>query len=326
MAKKALDVKTPSVEDIAKKWKLNIPTVKKAIRSGKGVEKEHTTDKKKAAEIARDHLGERPDYYKKLHKLEKSKITEAGLVGMAKAVAKDIGKETKPHMALGTAEKAVHSGDHGHGEEGHPASSWASQKAKNFVKGAAEIAVPGISKAVNQARKGEYGDALNTAGTGVVRSAIGMATKGASEVLAPTPANAGENEFARQAKVKGGQTQTSTHEERLAELTTKFLKNYTKAAHKKWDEMSDEERNSRKGKHMVKGVDVANRHISKGGHIREEKQMNDKVKGLIRESIDNVQAKKLTKLQENINAALALKVAARLEEAKADIAKTYFAK
>ena len=53
----------------------------------------------------------------------------------------------------------------------------------------------------------------------------------------------------------------------------------------------------------------------------EETQMTDKVKGLIRESIDNIQAKKLTKLQENINKAIALKVANRLEEAKADIAK-----
>ena len=191
----------------------------------------------------------------------------------------------KPHMALGAAEKAVHGGEHGHGDEGHPASSWASQKAKNFVKGAAEIAVPGISKAVNQFRQGETGKALSTAGTGVVRSAIGMATKGASEVLAPTPANAGEDEFARQKgakmhenvlskkrtgwtpsppgtiaydkdhgkyralrkaqkereKAKKEAEEKTVKEELVSELTTKFLKNYTKAAKSKWDEMSDEE-------------------------------------------------------------------------------------
>ena len=91
MVKKALDVPTPSVEEIAKKWKLNIPTVKKAVRSGNKVEKEHTTDTKKASEIARDHLGERPDYYRKLSKMEKSKINEAGLVSVAKALGKDVG-------------------------------------------------------------------------------------------------------------------------------------------------------------------------------------------------------------------------------------------
>ena len=101
MVKKALDVPTPSVEEIAKKWKLNIPTVKKAVRSGNKVEKEHTTDTKKASEIARDHLGERPDYYRKLSKMEKSKINEAGLVSVAKALGKDVGAEMKPHMALG---------------------------------------------------------------------------------------------------------------------------------------------------------------------------------------------------------------------------------
>ena len=117
-------------------------------------------------------------------------------------------------------------------------------------------------------------------------------------MLAPTPANAGEDEFARQKgakmhenvlskkrtgwtpsppgtiaydrdhgkyralrkaqkereKAKKEAEEKTVKEELVSELTTKFLKNYTKAAKSKWDEMSDDERKSRKGHNMVRGV------------------------------------------------------------------------
>lgn len=38
------------------------------MRKGMKVEREHTKNKSKAKEIVRDHLTERPDYYKKLKK------------------------------------------------------------------------------------------------------------------------------------------------------------------------------------------------------------------------------------------------------------------
>jgi hypothetical protein len=41
------------------------------LQAGIEVEKEHTDDPKKAKEIAKDHLSEDPDYYKKLKKIEK---------------------------------------------------------------------------------------------------------------------------------------------------------------------------------------------------------------------------------------------------------------
>ncbi len=70
-------VKTLTAAQIAKKWNLSLDTVKQLIDAGAKVEKEHTGSLKDAKEIARDHLSERPDYYKKLSKVEKSKISES---------------------------------------------------------------------------------------------------------------------------------------------------------------------------------------------------------------------------------------------------------
>lgn len=80
-----MNVPTLTANQIAKKWNLSLVTVKRLISDGEKVEKEHTTNIAKANEIARDHIGERPDYYKKLHKLEKSKISmkeETGVGGV----------------------------------------------------------------------------------------------------------------------------------------------------------------------------------------------------------------------------------------------------
>ena len=65
----------------------------------------------------------------------------------------------------------------------------------------------------------------------------------------------------------------------------------------------EEELHLRRAGNRTAGIQRASRLMKE-----EETQMTDKVKGLIRESIDNIQAKKLTKLQENINAAIALKL------------------
>jgi hypothetical protein len=59
---------TPSLEEIAKKHKVSMEELKKAHEEGVKVESEHTNDKNVADEIARDHLNEKPDYYKKLKK------------------------------------------------------------------------------------------------------------------------------------------------------------------------------------------------------------------------------------------------------------------
>ena len=63
-------VKTPSVEELAKKHRVSIEKVKAALKKGTKVELEHTKKKELAQEIALDHINELLDYYDKLEKVE----------------------------------------------------------------------------------------------------------------------------------------------------------------------------------------------------------------------------------------------------------------
>lgn len=66
-----LNVPTPSIENIAKKHGVSIQYLNQQLSAGIKIEQEHTTSKRIADEIARDHLNEDPDYYIKLKTIEK---------------------------------------------------------------------------------------------------------------------------------------------------------------------------------------------------------------------------------------------------------------
>jgi len=59
-----------TVENIAKKHRMDVSFVKNQLRMGIAIEKEHTKDKDLATDIALQHLDEFPDYYTKLKKME----------------------------------------------------------------------------------------------------------------------------------------------------------------------------------------------------------------------------------------------------------------
>lgn len=61
-----------TVEQIAKKHKVDISKIQKQLKMGIKIEKEHTNDVTLAANIALQHLDEFPDYYSKLKKVEKT--------------------------------------------------------------------------------------------------------------------------------------------------------------------------------------------------------------------------------------------------------------
>ena len=69
--KEQLNAPLPPIETIAKKFDKPVDVIKKAIKSGSKVEKEHTNKTDVAQEIASDHVGEDPKYYDKLRKIEK---------------------------------------------------------------------------------------------------------------------------------------------------------------------------------------------------------------------------------------------------------------
>jgi hypothetical protein len=64
-------VKTPTVKQLATKTGIPQAVLRKAAKRGAKHELEHTKKKKIAREIAMDHIGEDPDYYEKLEKIEK---------------------------------------------------------------------------------------------------------------------------------------------------------------------------------------------------------------------------------------------------------------
>ena len=60
-----------TLENIAKKHKVKLESLKKQLLLGIKIEKEHTDSKITAKKIAMDHLVEDPYYYTKLKKMEK---------------------------------------------------------------------------------------------------------------------------------------------------------------------------------------------------------------------------------------------------------------
>lgn len=66
--KEQLNAPLPPVETIADKFDKPVSTIKRVIKTGAKVEKEHTKNQKTAEKIATAHVNERPDYYKKLNK------------------------------------------------------------------------------------------------------------------------------------------------------------------------------------------------------------------------------------------------------------------
>jgi len=67
----AFGVQTPSPEEVAAKHGVDLGVILKQLEQGIRVELEHTLDEVLAKEIALDHLAELPDYYSRLHKMEK---------------------------------------------------------------------------------------------------------------------------------------------------------------------------------------------------------------------------------------------------------------
>lgn len=59
-----------TLQDIAKKHKVDLSVLEKELNKGMKTEMEHTDNKSKAKEIAMDHLFEDPEYYTKLKKME----------------------------------------------------------------------------------------------------------------------------------------------------------------------------------------------------------------------------------------------------------------
>jgi len=69
--KQFLNKRVLTVSALAKKHDVDADYIEKQLKKGIAVEHEHTSKLAVARRIALAHLGEDPDYYKKLKKIEK---------------------------------------------------------------------------------------------------------------------------------------------------------------------------------------------------------------------------------------------------------------
>jgi hypothetical protein len=74
--KQFLNKRVLTVSALAKKHGVDTDYIEKQLQKGIKVEHEHSTKLKVARQIALAHLGEDPDYYKKLKKIEKKQLKE----------------------------------------------------------------------------------------------------------------------------------------------------------------------------------------------------------------------------------------------------------
>jgi hypothetical protein len=70
-----------TVEQIAKKHRVDVSFIKKQLKIGEPIEHEHTKDHDLAMDIALQHLDEIPDYYTRLKKMEKEAMKEENKSG-----------------------------------------------------------------------------------------------------------------------------------------------------------------------------------------------------------------------------------------------------
>jgi hypothetical protein len=69
---KILNKPTPTVDDLVKKYNVTRQEVLKQLDAGIKIEKEHTSDREVAKQIALDHLGEKLEYYELLSKFDET--------------------------------------------------------------------------------------------------------------------------------------------------------------------------------------------------------------------------------------------------------------
>lgn len=98
-----------TLEDLAKKHKVELSTIKNQLEQGIKIEHEHTQDNEKAKKIAMDHLFEDPHYYTKLKKLEEKSIHDPVRPGILKRQVK--GKMTCS-KARGIKSRQKNKGNH----------------------------------------------------------------------------------------------------------------------------------------------------------------------------------------------------------------------
>jgi len=331
-------VPTLSAREIAKKHGLSLAYIAKQIAKGVKVEKEHTKSIRQANEIARDHLGERPDYYIRLDKMEKSKVVKEGI---------SAGPERESDYSIGDA---------GGGRTILRKSEVKEGKVLDKLKKSAKV---GALVGALGAHGGKVYDVGNVVthhdDPGLAAATVVANLHPASRVanamttaLKTSKANAGENEFARQKKY--GKKIVTKEEKQMPNPCWKGYKAYgmkkkngkevpncVPVEEEQIDEISAELvgkvsnarfwRGEAPSKTLARAI---NKKFIESGKKKDVKKQTVKedlmdTKEQIHEAIGNIMDENLHEMKENFLAVLQEKAIEKLEERKKEIAANYFA-
>jgi hypothetical protein len=340
LSKGLAGVKTLTAKQIADKWKLPLATVAKKIAAGVKVEKEHTTSTRQANEIARDHLGERPDYYDKLHKMEKTKVvkeetTTTGMGGLGfrtgtPAIDDDNGYVSTNALAYDPLNgarldfiKKIHSKLHN--SLGFNQFDPTDKKRSNSELVEAKLnelgdyvkdgmpGYEGVSEPIRAIRKNEMKErALSERGK-VPADMTAAVERGIYEISAELVGKVSNARFWR------GEAPSKT-------LTRAINKKYIESDKKKEPKPVKEEDNTKPDVNLMGNQKPdAYGYGAKGTThtVKEETKMDNKE--LINEALDCILEDNLPEMKDNLMKALQEKAMEKLEERKKEIAANYFA-
>ena len=322
---KSTDVRTPGIQAIAKKWNMSVSEVMRLVNDGAKVEKEHTKSMAKARQVARDHIAERPDYYKKLHKMEKSPISmkeDTSTVGV-----RGLGNVTG-NPAIDPVNQYITTNTMSYEDYNGAVLKLIRDKHNKHLNdmGFTSYSPNEIQHSTNKMNLKELGEYDNKGGTVGAEGLSDAPKKQVNEISAELVGKVSNARFWR------GEAPSKT-------LTRAINKKFIESGKKKEEKKEVKEfwmpffqkhhvHSARLSKKLGNKPDLI---VDRGGEkgqtkygqqFKEETKMSN---GLIKEAIENIAENNLPEMKDNLMKALQEKAMEKLEERKKEIAANYFA-
>ena len=341
MSKGLAGVKTLTAKQIADKWKLPLAVIAKKIAAGVKVEKEHTTSLRQANEIARDHLGERPDYYEKIHKMEKTKIVkEDNATGAVRGLGYVTGDP-----GVNYVDQYINTNALAYDPFNGAKLEFMRKFHNKLHKGLGFDEYNPTSKKLSEAKLNELGDYIKDGSPGYEATSAPIRAVRKREVEEQSPANPSYKERPMYEKSTGNNPMPTGAERGIYEISAELVgkvsnarwrrgeapsKTLTRAINKKFIESGKKKEEPKK--EVKEDANRPDRDLEARTYtgatgtthtVKEETKMDNKE--LINEALDCILEDNLPEMKENLMLALQEKAMEKLEERKKEIAANYFA-
>ena len=315
MSKGLAGVKTLTAKQIADKWKLPLAVIAKKIAAGVKVEKEHTTSLRQANEIARDHLGERPDYYEKIHKMEKTKIVkEDNATGAVRGLGYVTGDP-----GVNYVDQYINTNALAYDPFNGAKLEFMKKFHNKLHKGLGFDEYNPTSKKLSEAKLNELGEYDNKGGmSGYEPTSAPIRAVRRRDVKEQSPANPSYKERPMYEKSTGNNPMPTGAERGIYEISAELV---GKVSNARW------RRGEAPSKTLTRAINKKFIETGKKKEqpktVKEETKMDNKE--LINEALDCILEDNLPEMKDNLMKALQEKAMEKLEERKKEIAANYFA-